>query len=163
MKIKKTIGIIFLHVIVIHTLLNIIFLMGANFSHPLYNLLSGLPIYVQIIVLGLVDAASYTLFSFLYARFYQNQKTLYYVLEWVIVIFWLFLLTFYALSYFFSLLLYSKDIMLVYSMVNPWYGVYMYRLPEAGLYSLWWLLSTVFPCIGLYIGVKLGLRNEVVI
>lgn len=161
MKRRKIIGIVFLHLIAIHTLLNMVHLFGSNFGHPFFNLFQNLPTWSQVLMLGIIDAASYVVVSLIYARFYHDRKGLFYVIEWVVILFSLVLLAVYAIVYFISMTLYSRDIMLVYAMVNPWYGTFMYKLPNEGLYSLWWMISTITPSIGIYIGVKLGLRNEV--
>ena len=51
--------------------------------------------------------------------------------------------------------------MLIYSIINPWYGSFMQKLSDEKLYSLWWMVSTVTPMIGLYLGVKAGLKSGV--
>lgn len=161
MKRRKIISIVFLHLIVIHAILNIIHLFGSNFGHPLFNLLQNFPTWSQVVILGIIDTMSYLVISLIYARFYHDRKGLYLVIEWVVIIFALVVLAIYAIVYFLSLNFYSRDIMLVYAMFNPWFGTFMIRLPDTGLYSLWWLISTITPSIGIYIGARLGLRKEV--
>src|SRR5690554_2544209 len=104
---------------------------------------------------------AYLVISSIYARFYHDRKGLFLVIEWVVILFTLVVLAIYAVVFFLSLNFYARDIMLVYAMFNPWFGTFMIRLPDAGLYSLWWLISTITPSIGIYIGVRLGLRKEV--
>ena len=161
MKRRKIIRNVFMHLLVIHTILNVVHFMGDNLNHPLYNILINRPPYIQVLVLGFFDILSYTIITFIYARFYDKQKELYFVIEWVVIIFALCLLTIYAVVYFISLTFYMRELMLIYTISNGWYGTFMYKLPNEQLYSLWWMLSAILPSIGIYIGVKLGLRKEV--
>lgn len=153
------------HLTLMHVSLVILHLLGSNLGHPYFKFLNNFNVLIQVLVLSISSLIIYMIVGMAYAMLNPNKKKLEFVLEWTAILFALILMTIYAVTYFISLSLYNRDIMLVYAVANPWFGTYMYKLADEGLYSLWWMLSTVIPSIGYYIGVKFYLvrkRREIV-
>lgn len=161
MKRNKLIRQILVHFIIIHIIVSLVFVLGTNYVHPFFNAFKNFPTFVQVSLLGLVDVIYYFIIAFIYAKFYDDKESLYIIVGWVVIVFALIFMAVYALVYFASMTFYSRDIMLIYSIINPWYGSFMQKLSDEKLYSLWWMVSTVTPMIGLYLGVKAELKSGV--
>lgn len=153
--IRKT----FLHLVLIHVLMSLIHLLSSDLGHPLYKFLKGQHFIVILSILVVLDVIAYFVAGMLYARFIPDKKRFNLVLEIVSITLAMFFLVLFAVVYFLSLQFYNRDIMLIYTLINPWYGTFMYKLPDKELYSLWWMISAIVPSVGYYAGAKFTLRK----
>lgn len=160
MKRRKIVGRILLHFILIHLGMSAVILVMNKLGHPLFRYTKTFPLELQVMILALIDLVSYIIAGFIYGKVFKEKKKLSLVVEWPILIFLFIFLGLYAIMYFLAQTLYNKEIMLFYILFNPWYGTYMWRLGEEQLYSLWWLISTVVPSLGYYIGIKYALKHD---
>ncbi len=160
MERKKIVKTITLHFVIIHLLTSGIVLLSTQLGHPLFRYIKGTPIGVQVSILALIDIASYVIIGYIYGRFYPDKKRLNLIVERPVIVLFLLLLTVFSLIYYLSQVFYQPNIMLIYIFLNPWYGTYMWRLDPESLYSLWWILSTMAPSIGYYIGIKTAIKHH---
>ena len=60
-------------------------------------------------------------------QFYDDKESLYIIVDGLYCFCFNFMAV-YALVYFASMTFYSRNIMLIYSIINPWYGSFMQKL-----------------------------------
>lgn len=160
MERRKIIKKLLIHFILIHVAYSVIHLLSYRLGHPIFKYLKNYPLGVQIGGLLVLDFLSFVLAGWIYANLYKERKKLNIVIAWPSVILFLILLSVYAFVYYFSITFFNRNIMIFYVIMNPWYGTYMIKLSDAQLYSLWWMLSSVMPPLGYYVGVKLNIKMK---
>lgn len=131
-----------------------------NFNHPLFSVASTWPLGFQIALVSLVVFIVYVLGGYILVVGIENKRLLYLSFNSSLVLFTLLLMSVYAILYFLSLNFTHKNIMLFYSIFHSLYGTYMYRLDNDALYSLWWMVSTIIPSLGLYLGFRVRMKHE---
>lgn len=154
MERKKLIRKVLIHFILIHLLLGAVHLMSYRVSHPIFKYFKTTPFGVQLAVLALFDLVSFVIVGWIYASNFKEKKKLNLMVEWPTILMALFLMGIFAIVYYLSITFYNKDLMLVYVILNPWYGTYMFRVSDQHFYSLWWMVSTIMPSLGYFIGIK---------
>lgn len=154
MERRKLIRKVLIHFILIYLAFGALHLLSYSVSHPVFKHLKNMSFGVQLAGIVVLDFISFLVSGWIYASGFKEKKKLNLMVEWPSIFLALFLMSIFSIIYFLSITFYNQDIMLVYVLVNPWYGTYMIRMNEQNLYSLWWMLSTVVPSLGYFIGVK---------
>lgn len=154
MKQKQLIRKVMLHFILIHLTVAILHLLSNQISHPFFKYFKDWHFALQVFILLGANLIFYALIGWIYASVFKDRKRLSLLIEWPIIFLMLLSLAAFAIIYFFSMHLYNKDIMLIYAVLNPWYGTYLIKMSEEYIYSLWWILSSVMPVFGFYLGIR---------
>lgn len=151
---------ILLHLIIIHTVFSAVFAMLFNYIHPFTNFTKGFPVWLQASILSLVGLIFYLILGTLYAAIKPNKKSLRVGIERSVIYFTLGMMAVYAVVYFIAQEFHNIDYMLIYCIVNPWFGTFIYRVPVENIYSLWWMMGTVVPGLGMYLGSRSYLKKQ---
>lgn len=146
--------------ITIHTVFSVVFVMLFNYTHPLTKLTQGFPVWLQALILSVLGLLFYGILGVLYAAVKPNKKALRISIERAAIYFSLEMMAVYAVVYFVAQEFHNIDYMLIYCIVNPWFGTFIYRVPAEHIYSLWWMVGTVVPGLGMYIGSRLFLKRQ---
>lgn len=157
---KKYTRTVLYRLIIIHGIFSLLHFLSVNLGHPVYRLLKNFPFGLQLFILFALDFMSYFVAGFILSILTDAKKELDYVVSYASILFGLILLAIFGIMYFLSIEFYKPDLMVVYAIVNPWYGTFMFKLGGEKMYSLWWTLSAIIPSLGYYLGVKYRLFKE---
>lgn len=149
-----------LHLVLIHTIFSSVFAMSFNYIHPFTKLTKGHPIWLQTLILSVTGFIIYVILGAIYVAANSEKKLLRIGLQRSVIYFSLGLMTVYALVYFIAQEFHNIDFMLVYCVVNPWFGTFIYKVPPESIFSLWWMVGTIVPGLGMYFGSKMYLKKQ---
>ena len=146
--------------LIMHAILSIVHLLANNFGHPLVKYLVNWSVSLQVLVLSLIALLIYMGAGALYSAIKEDKRILSLSIERICIYITLLFMAIYAITYFIALQFQIRDVMLLYTMFNPWFGTFMLRLSNEKFYSLWWMVGTIIPGLGIYLGTKLCLWNR---
>lgn len=159
-QLKKNRFRLFWQLIAIHLVLGLIHNIANDLGHPMFGYFSQYSVWIQALAVTVYALVAYAIAGYVVVVAKQDKRMFFMTVGWALTLFTLVMMVIFAVS---LGLLYWRDqrnVMLIYSILNPLFGTYMYRLPNEQIFTLWWLTSAIVPSIGFYIGTILRLKHE---
>lgn len=147
-------------ILAFHLLMSALYFFVLGTYHPLMGILGRFTaLWVQVPLAFLFALLLYIIPGFLFVIAKQNhsdlKQNLRIALFFLLTVLTIAFLIIYGLNQFWD----ARGLWALYAMLNPAFGSLIYQLSPDKV-SLFWILSSLAPVIGLYIGIRLALKRE---
>lgn len=158
---KKILRLVFL-TLGLHLITSLVFILLNGTIHPLYNLLKGWPLILQVIISSVFSFLIYIVPGYLFIIGLRKKDLLIKSIDRLVLVVSTILLVFFVVSFVYAMILYSKQGWLIYATANPLSGLLIYNLfdTKVSLWDLLWSISALIPALGMMLGMYLRLKKE---